>query len=209
MSETTVEYGNPELMDDPVLAPDSPEWNIDEIEFNAWCNDLDTEVRAFVDDTLAQANRISTKIRQCAVSQARIDKAMRDEIDQAEAEVVRLYAITEAQKAPYVRRREWLTERYGPALNAAADIELEARGNETTGDVKLAGGTIKVRNGSQSLTILDNGAAVWWAEEHMPEAVKKTVEKNPLKKHALETGEVPDGCTLVTGEKSYKFTEAM
>lgn len=62
----------------------------------------------------------------------------------------------------------------------------------------LPGGTFGFRSSRETLEILDQAAAVAFAEAHGLE-IKKSVNKTPLVSHFTATGEIPDGCEYVPG----------
>lgn len=67
--------------------------------------------------------------------------------------------------------------------------------------IHLLTGSLSFRRVRRSAKVTDPKAALRWAEEHFPEAVSVTVQKRPdaeaLRLHFEETGEIPDGVTIL------------
>jgi phage host-nuclease inhibitor protein Gam len=88
------------------------------------------------------------------------------------------------------RRRAAIQWKYGPAFHAAVDERLEGSKKRS---VDFATGRAGYRKSVLSLDVVDKEAAVAWATEHCPLAVKFDVSRTELKKHLKATGERPDG----------------
>jgi phage host-nuclease inhibitor protein Gam len=67
--------------------------------------------------------------------------------------------------------------------------------------VNLPHGIAGFRRTPDRLEVADEGAAVEWARENAPHAirVRESIDKNEMKANIEATGEVPEGCELVRG----------
>jgi phage host-nuclease inhibitor protein Gam len=83
-------------------------------------------------------------------------------------------------------------------------VEVELKGNKRR-HLTFPSGEAGFRKAPGRLEFTDEAAALAWAKEHCPDAVKVTenVQKTPLKKHIETKGEIPDGVQLVEGEEHF------
>jgi phage host-nuclease inhibitor protein Gam len=85
-------------------------------------------------------------------------------------------------------------------------IERELAGKKTR-SIALPGGKAGFRKAPDALEIKDEAAALSWARDHVPDAVKvkvtESVLKEPLEKHIEATGEIPDGVELIAGKETF------
>lgn len=134
--------------------------------------------------THKEANRILSRM-------AREEREIRliDEQEADELERVRLRAaeLREAHK----KRLGFLDGRYSNLLKDFAAREIE--GGKTR-SVKLLSGRLGFRQNPSSMKIIDPAAALAWAKENLPNAVKvvESVQVTPLKSYAETTGEFPE-----------------
>lgn len=113
----------------------------------------------------------------------------------AYSQAIKEWADIEATRAR--REEEFLLQHFGAGLQQVLSEEMErARGRRKS--LKLPAGTIGLRSEPLRLRVEDEDAALAWAKEHLPEAVRVTerVSRTALGEHLAQTGEVPDGCTL-------------
>jgi hypothetical protein len=89
-----------------------------------------------------------------------------------EARISALRAQFERREKEIENKRRWLSVRFMPELLTWAQTALTAKSRT----VKLPSGSVSFRKvpGSTKVTIIDNRQAVAWAEEHAPNAVKRT-----------------------------------
>jgi hypothetical protein len=120
----------------------------------------------------------------------------------------------------------WLMRRFGPELESWLRAELQRRGGRSR-SVPLPAGTVGLRRQAAKLDLVDDSAVLAWAELHLPECVRVTVEadgpfarelaqwqrqhdtdarirrqvmREPLNRYVSESGELPEGATLSGGE---------
>ena len=147
-------------------------------------------------------------------------------IVEARAYGTRVQEWARRESARAERDEQWLLRRFGPELEAWLRAELERRGGRRR-SVALPAGTLGVRLQPARLQVWDEPAAVAWCERQLPEALRVIVEasgadgrelarwqrqhsdetgvrvqvmREPLGRHFAESGELPEGTTLVPAE---------
>ena len=107
----------------------------------------------------------------------------------------------------------WRTH-YGAAIEAVVKAELVAAGGKSI-TLNTGVGPKPTRAGYRKapakLDVTDEDAALAWAKENMPEAVKvkESVLKTPLKNHVEATSEVPPGCEYHPGGQDTFYVQGM
>lgn len=134
---------------------------------------------------------------------------------------VRDWAARETRRAE--REEDWLLRRFGPELEGWLRQELRRRGGRTK-SVPLPSGTVGLRRQPTRLSVDDERCVIAWCERHLMPALRVVVEaegdaarelarwhqrheddarltkrimREPLAHHVAESGELPDGTTLV------------
>lgn len=81
---------------------------------------------------------------------------------------------------------------------------LQVQGKKT---IKLINGTLKRIKGRDRVDVLDADALTKWAESNGANLLRVKVEpdKKAIMDHIKNTGELPDGVDVVTGEDSFKI----
>jgi hypothetical protein len=98
-----------------------------------------------------------------------------------------------AMRARLEGERDGFRSRWLQPLAMWADANLPKRGKT----IHLLTGSLSFRRLKAGAQVVDQKAAVRWAEEHFPEAIQLTVTKRAdaecLRAHFEETGEIPPG----------------
>lgn len=145
------------------------------------------------------AERLVKRYHRLAVEEREAVAFVDEEIAVAEAALEALEARRAEILKPIERKRQWL-DTLRPLL------ELWTRETLAYGkarSVKLAYGTVKIVSGRWSTKVLDEKAALEWAETNAPTAVKRSVLTTPVTEYIEETGEVPPGVDRVKGDDTF------
>jgi hypothetical protein len=145
----------------------------------------------------------------------------------AHAERVKRWAERELHRSQ--RDEAWLMRRFGPELEAWLREELRRRGGRRR-SIALPDGTLGLRQQPPKLEVVEEPVVAAWCERHLPEAVRVCVEsegaaalelarwqrrheedarlrrqvlREPLARHAAESGELPEGCSLRPAEDRF------
>lgn len=146
----------------------------------------------------------------------------------AHAERVRSWAAGELRRAEHDER--WLLDRFGSQLELWLRAELDRLGGRRR-SVALPDGAVGLRRTPERLHVADEPRLARWCAANLPAALRVAVEadgpaavalarwqgehaeasrqrqkvlREPLGRHVAETGELPDGATLLpAGETFY------
>ncbi len=126
-----------------------------------------------------------------------VERQIKDRRAQYEIEVAKLRRLVDF----------WRTH-YTPAVEAVVRAELVAAGGKGR-SITLATGVGKTltragfKKSRERLDVVNEQAAVSWADENLPQAVQKTTKfsllRDPVTQHIKATGEKPDGCEYHPG----------
>ena len=95
------------------------------------------------------------------------------------------------------RKAEALEWKYGAALQTWLRAELIGG---TKKSKRLFHGVVGYRQKPASVSITNDAAAFYWAQEKLPAAVRQTLDKKALTEALLTTGEAPDFARLNPAE---------
>ena len=116
-------------------------------------------------------------------------------------------------RAEIERIERWLAEKSRKLNRAIAWRKkvlrwfLTASGQKT---LKLVNGTLRIRPGRESVSVIDEDAFLAWASTHNPELirVKKEADRKAIAAYVKTTGELPDGVNLERSDRSFTVTTA-
>ena len=138
----------------------------------------------------------------------------------AYSERVRAWAAAELRRAEH--EESWFLQRFGSQLEGWLRDELMRRGGRRR-CVALPSGTVGLRQQPARLEIVNEVAAAAWCRQHVPDALRISVEaegaaaielaawrdahadaacqrqqllRDPLSRHLAETGELPEGTVI-------------
>lgn len=121
----------------------------------------------------------------------------------AYAEAVQEWADAETARAK--REEQFFLLHFGNGLQAVLEEEIEKQKGRRK-SVKLPAGTMGYRAEPQRVRVDDEAAAIEWARQHCPDAVRVTerISRTAINEHHAASGEVPNGCAMQpAGERFY------
>jgi hypothetical protein len=194
IDETLFDRGAEDPHEDEV-AVEAQQHVIDLAEQAAWLAEADLPVEETPVLTHKEANRLLGAVQGVRQQRARILEQAQEECDRINR---RALEFTEA----YDRQEAFLVSRFTPALTDFTREQIEGKKERS---VKLLFGSLGFRKRPDTLEVTDEAAAVVWAREHVPDAVKVTTSllKTPVKEYVQGTGEVPPGCEYHKGEDEF------
>lgn len=127
-------------------------------------------------------------------------------VDKDIAELQGKLRALEATKAEvsktFDRREEYLKHRYFDFLQAFTTAATEGKRERY---VQIVNTRLSLTHKSASIAVVDEEAAIKWAAENAPEAIKTSLLKTPLNKWFTSTGEAPAGCELVPESDAFSM----
>jgi hypothetical protein len=188
---------------DEILAPEDP-------EFEAFTAQVEGDLLPALQEE--GRDRWSELDRQTAESLMRryrntyrkledVSEVLKARVAELQEEIDRLKARADEVQRPYIRRLEWLDATVKPLLEEYARREI---GNGKARSIELLDGTLKLTAGRWSTKVTDEEAAIAWARENEPSALKYSLLTTPITKYIEATGDVPPGFDRTRGED--KFT---
>jgi phage host-nuclease inhibitor protein Gam len=150
--------------------------------------------QGFVIDSLEKAEWAISKIVQADV-----------QIDRFTVMAETLKARIEARLAEIVKNHHVTKDAMISMLRPWAEVEIAKQGKARS--MKLLGGTVGFRQAPSRLEVMDEAAALKYFHDRQGAQdcirVKEEVSKTAAKKLIEQTGEIPDGCELKSGEVSF------
>jgi phage host-nuclease inhibitor protein Gam len=130
-----------------------------------------------------------------------------DRINIEQERVARIKASCAAMVATAKGRLQRVQDRYAETLKRWAAGQVEGKQTKT---VRLPTGSLSFRTIAAAWEVKDEAAALAWAKEHQPSAVKvtETVLKTEIYEHIAKTGEVPDGVVETEARESFNIKGA-
>ena len=167
------------------------------------CIELTEEGRAAVLDT--QTETTETAETFCINSTDRANWLLR-KIANLDTEKARVKAQAEAILHGLDTDREGLLYLYGSQLEAFTRQELERQGSRRK-SLTLLQGTCSFRSVPARFTLSDPGAALFYARENLPEAIKtvETLDRTAYLHRAETTGELLPGIESVPSREAFSL----
>ncbi len=117
-----------------------------------------------------------------------------------------LQADTERKIRQEQNRMMYVNKHFEPQFMQEAQKVFEERRNQKNKSVEILGcGVIGYRKSPEKMEIKNGEAAIAWAQQNCPDAIKTSVRVvvSPLKEHFKKTGELPDGCEYVEAHEKF------
>lgn len=182
------------------LAPDSiPPGDWDDVDPD-YREEVCNELPVAFEDRLA-AEKLLKRYHHLNAEEREAVQFVDDEIARLDEQREALTARRAELLKPIQRKREWL-DSFRPLLESWA---REALTYAKARSIKLTYGAVKFRKSPDRLEVTDEAAALFWARDYRPEAIRESINKSDLKAHIKETGEVVPGVELVAGEDTFSI----
>lgn len=148
------------------------------------------------------AERVTRRYTRNTNDRALAVSAVDRDIEDLRAQLASLEATKAEVSSVFDRREEYLKWRYWNFLQAFTAAATQGKRERY---VQIVNTRLSLTHKGASLAVVNESAALEWAEMHTPGAVKKTLQKTPLSKWFKEQGEVPAGCELVPESDAFSM----